>query len=465
MINKHYLTFMLLLLCTVLSSCGSDDDGMDSVKPVTPPASGTSWTVDVVAETTRGLAESGDVLTQSWSTTDNIFVYYKNLEVGVLHPETGGNSGVVKLLGNIDTPATPYVPGGKLFFCYRHHKDFSDYSGQDGTLETIASDYDFATAEANIKTVNENERKLTVELASFKSQQAIVKFTFKQGDANNGTIPDKPVKSVTVSSGALSNDITINSSSATNVLYVALPVSSTTDVPYYITTIDGNDNPDFVGKLPSIALQKGKYYTSEVRLYEAVQLWEGGPMWAKKNVDNISNGLYYQWGGTTGSGSYDYFVWANNPDYKRKTSEKRYTTATAPTTLWAEDDAANKRWGKACRMPTNADFDDLIAYTTCTWKTGSDPGATFTGKDAYSNKSIFLPAKGFITGSNTSDPGIKDKNMCYYWSSSCFKSGDELFGGGLSISAVNYNSPEFLKAGGWAARYQGMKIRAIIDWK
>lgn len=463
MTNKHYLTFMLLLFGAVLSSCGSDDDGMDIVKPVTPPASGTSWTVDVVAETTRGLSVSGNVLTQSWSTTDNIFVYYKDQKVGVLHPESDATSGVVKLLGNIDTPATPYNTNEKLYFYYGRDKGFSDYSGQDGTLDKIASDYDFATAEASITDVNANERKLTVALASFQPQQAIVKFTFKQGDANNGMIPDKPVKSVTVSSDALGGDITITCSPATNVLYVALPVSSTEEKPYYITTIDDDDNPDFVGKLPSIALQNGKYYTSEVRLYEAVQLWEGGPMWAKKNVDNIDNGLYFQWGGTTGSGTVSYFVWANNPEYTR--SPKRYTTATAPTTLWAEDDAANARWGKACRMPTNAEFDDLIAYTTCTWKTGSNPGATFIGKDAYSNKSIFLPAKGFITGSNDSGPGKKDSGMCYYWSSSCYKKGNDLYGGGLSISAVNYNSPEFLKAGGWAARYQGMKIRAIIPWK
>ncbi len=376
MTNKHYLTFMLLLFGAVLSSCGSDDDGMDIVKPVTPPASGTSWTVDVVAETTRGLTLYGDVPTQSWSTTDNIFVYYKDQKVGVLHPESDGATGVVKLLGNIDTPATPYNTNEKLYFYYGRDKGFSDYSGQDGTLDKIASDYDYATAKASITNVNASERKLTVALASFQPQQAIVKFSFKQGDANNGTRPDKSVKSVTVSSDALGGDITITCSSATNMLYVALPVSSTEEKPYYITTIDDSDNPDFVGKLPSIALLNGKYYTSEVRLYEAVQLWANGPMWAKKNVDNTSNGLYYQWDGTTGSGTPSYFVWDNYPDNNR--SPKRYTIETAPTTLKADDDAAYVRWGKACRMPTNKDFNELLANTTQYWTSGSNPGATFT---------------------------------------------------------------------------------------
>lgn len=462
MINKYYLTFMLLLLGAMLSSCGSDDDGMDSVKPVTPPASGTSWTVDVVAETTRGLSVSGNVLTQSWSTTDNIFVYYKNQEVGVLHPETSGTSGVVKLLGNIDTPATPYEKGEELFFCYRHHMGFSNYSGQDGTLEKIASDYDFATADAKITFVNENERKLTVELASFQSQQAIVKFTFKRGDANNGTIPDKPVKSVTVSSNALGGDITINSSPATNVLYVALPVSSTEEKPYYITTIDENDNPDFVGKLPSIALQNGKYYTSEVRLYEAVQLWEGGPMWAKNNVEpstgkyDSDGGPYFCWDGTDGRNHASLFDWNHYPD---GSTPKKYKTN--GMTLATEDDAAYVNWGKACRIPRNDEFSALITNTTHEWSSSGTKGITFKGKtEGYTDKSIFLPAKGYLTATLS---GTQHSDKCYYWSSSCIVENSKYYGGGLKAEYTSGTVSAVVDK--WEDRYIGKPIRAIIDWK
>ena len=460
MINKHYLTFMLLLLGAVLSSCGSDDDGMDSVKPVTPPASGTSWTVDVVAETTRGLAVSGNVLTQSWSTTDKIFVYYENQEVGVLHPETGGTSGVVKLLGNIDTPATPYNEGKELFFCYRHHMGFSDYSGQNGTLEKIASDYDFATAKAEITAVNTSERKLTVALASFQSQQAIVKFTFKRGDVNTAT---KPATFTVSAPGALANDITVTASSAFSELYVALPVSSATPAQYYITATA--TSPDFVGKLPSIALQKGKYYTSEVRLYEAVQLWEGGPMWAKNNVEtktgkyDSDGGSYFCWDGTDGRSHASYFDWAHYPDKKSSTQMSvpiKYTTN--GMTLKPEDDAAYVNWGKACRIPKNDEYDALIDKTTCSWTTsGSVKGATFTGEGDYSGKSIFLPAMGYLHANYTK---LQDPEICYYWSSSCIVENGDYHGGGLKVE----NSTT-VKTARWAARYEGMQIRAIIDWK
>lgn len=465
MTNKHYLTFMLLLFGAVLSSCGSDDDGMDIVKPVTPPASGTSWTVDVVAETTRGLSVSGNVLTQSWSTTDNIFVYYKDQKVGVLHPATNvASGGVVKLLGNIDTPATPYSTNEKLYFYYGRDKGFSDYSGQDGTLDKIASDYDFATAEASITDVNTSERKLTVALASFQPQQAIVKFTFKRGDDAAATKPAINVSTFTVSApGALANDITVTASSAASELYVALPVSSETATQYYITATA--TSPDFVGKLPSIALQNGKYYTSEVRLYEAVQLWANGPMWAKNNVNtktgkyDSDGGSYFCWDGTDGRSHASYFDWAHYPDKFSSTNmsaPKKYRTN--GKTLDPEDDAAYVNWGKACRIPKNDEYDALIDKTTCSWTTsGSVKGATFTGEGDYSGKSIFLPAMGYL---NANYSKIQDPEICYYWSSSCIVENGDYHGGGLKVE----NSTT-VKTAKWAARYQGMQIRPIIDWK
>lgn len=459
MINKHYLTFMLLLLGAVLSSCGSDDDGMDIVKPVTPPASGTSWTVDVVAETTRGLSESGNVLTQSWSTTDNIFVYYKDQKVGVLHPESDVTSGVVKLLGSIDTPATPYSTNEKLYFYYNQDKGFSDYSGQDGTLGKIASDYDFATAEANITAVNDSERKLTVALASFQPQQAIVKFTFKRGDDAAATKPNQDVNEITISTvatGNIGDGITVTPSSARNELYIALPVSSSATAEEYFINAKVGTSPDFVGKLPSIALHKGKYYTSEVRLYEAVQLWANGPMWAKKNVETSTGtidskgGSYFCWSGTDGRSHYEYFTWANMPYYN--SGATKYTATDGKFTLEPIDDAAYVNWGKACRMPTSGEFQDLIDKTTKSWTSGTNAGITFTGN----GNSIFLQAKGFLVGSQSS---VQQSGKCFYWSSTKKIDGGNVCGTGLSAS----NTTPVVSS--WADRYEGMQIRPIIPWK
>lgn len=462
MTNKHYLTFMLLLFGAVLSSCGSDDDGMDIVKPVTPPASGTSWTVDVVAETTRGLSLDGDgKMIQSWNTTDKIFVYYKDQKVGVLHPESDGATGVVKLLGNIDTPATPYKPGQMLDFYYGRDEGFSDYSGQDGTLDRIASNYDYATAEAEITAVNTSERKLTVALASFLPQQAIVKFSFKQGDVATATKPAINVSTFTVSApGALANDIKVEASSAASELYVALPVSSATPAQYYITATA--TSPDFVGKLPSIALEKGKYYTSEVRLYEAVQLWEGGPMWAKNNVEtskgtiDTSGGPYFCWDGTDGRNHASLFDWNHYPD---GSTPKKYKTN--GMTLAADDDAANVNWGKACRMPTDGEFSALITNTTYEWSSSGTKGITFKGKtEGYTDKSIFLPAKGYLTATSG---GTQSSGMCYYWSSSCIVEKSKYYGGGLKVEYTSGTVSAVINK--WEDRFVGMPIRAIIPWK
>ena len=481
---------MLLLLGAVLSSCGSDDDGMDIVKPVTPPASGTSWTVDVVAETTRGLTLDGDVPTQSWSTNDNIFVYYKNQKVGVLHPASAATSGVVKLLGNIDTPATPYSTSEKLYFYYGRDKGFSDYSGQDGTLVKIASDYDYATAEAEITAVNTSERKLTVALASFQPQQAIVKFTFKRGDVGTTTKPNQDVNEITISTvatGNIGDGITFTLSPARNELYIAyiaLPVSSSATAEEYFINAKVGTNPDFVGKLPkpSEALQKGKYYTSEVRLYEAVQLWANGPMWAKNNLwtagttesnptdpsHTVSNGYYdskggsyFCWAGKDGRDHANLFDWAHYPYGSSQTSDNKYS---AGMTLDFADDAAYVNWGKACRIPTNDEFSALIDNnnTTHQWSSSGTIGITFRGKaEGYTDKSIFLPAMGFLTSTAS---GTQSSDICYYWSSSCLVDNkNNLCGGGLK---VEYTSGTVSASPGtWANRYQGMQIRPIIPWK
>lgn len=461
MTNKKHLTFLLLLLGTLLNSCSSGDDTTSNVQPVEPITGNTSWTVEVQAEITRGLVISGTTLTPNWNKSENIFVYYKNQKVGLLHPESDNATGKIKLTGNLDTPQTPYEVNEKLYFYYMHDKGFSDYTGQDGTIDKIATDYDFATAEANISNVNTSTRKLTVALASFQSKQAIVKFSFKEGDAAASTKPAKTVKCITVSSTALASDITVTPSSATDVLYVALPLSSETEVPYYITTIDGNDNPDYIGKLASKQLANGKYYNAEVRLYEAVQLWKNGPMWPKKNLGASNETLagdFYQWAGIEGHNlTWGHYDWDHCP-YCSGGSASKYNTTDNKTVLESIDDAATVQWGSACRIPTKAEFDALINNTTHEWISASN-GIRFTGKNDYAGKSIFLRANGYCYG-NSQDL----LNICYYWASTFVPTSGKQYGGdaaGLYCKADGNDAHTSV----WAARSNGFQIRAIIDWK
>ncbi len=165
---------------------------------------------------------------------------------------------------------------------------------------------------------------------------------------------------------------------------------------------------------------------------DGVLLWEGGPYWATTNIgadEPWESGYYFWWGDTvgytnTGSG------WISVKD---GTSISFSTSGTAASTynkdnsallsagyidstgnLVATHDAATAYLGAPWRMPTDAEIVALISNCTTTWITTNGVyGRLVTGKGAYANRSIFLPAAGYGDCSNLSYPGLDGR----YWSS------------------------------------------------
>ena len=130
-----------------------------------------------------------------------------------------------------------------------------------------------------------------------------------------------------------------------------------------------------------------------------------------------------------------------------------YGTVDSASTLESSDDAASATQS-TCRMPTKADFDELIANTTSAWTTdynGSGvKGMIFTSKvEGYTDKSIFVPASGschFGSLSNASSYG-------YYWSSSLYESNSRYsWYLGFGSGKVNVND---------SYRYYGRSVRAV----
>ncbi|MCR4582630.1 MAG: hypothetical protein K5764_03640, partial [Prevotella sp.] len=82
------------------------------------------------------------------------------------------------------------------------------------------------------------------------------------------------------------------------------------------------------------------------------------------------------------------------------------------TVLDMEDDAAHANWGGDWRMPTIAEFDELLANTTSEWTSVNGVnGYKFTSNT--NGKSIFLPAAGSRWDGELYDTGSDG----YYWSS------------------------------------------------
>ena len=158
-----------------------------------------------------------------------------------------------------------------------------------------------------------------------------------------------------------------------------------------------------------------------------VQLWEGGPYWADRDVGASrpeDYGLYFWWGDTVGyrpSGTtFGFnFTGLNCPTYNKSIdtllSEGWIVNNNGTYVLAPSHDAAHVHWGGAWRMPTSKELRDL-AYNKCDWTWTTQNGVNgyvVRGRGAYASNSIFLPAAGYGGGTLFCSSG---SGSCY-WSS------------------------------------------------
>ena len=151
-------------------------------------------------------------------------------------------------------------------------------------------------------------------------------------------------------------------------------------------------------------------------VYESVDLGlPSGTLWARYNVGATSETDYgdlFAWGATdpyrlNGTTPID-----NTDNYARSYANK------IQHDLYPNEDAATVKWGKGWKMPTKAQFDELLANTTDEWTAiNGINGRKFT---ASNGNYIFFPAAGYVSGSSILYSG----NRGYYWSRSFLSSSD-----------------------------------------
>ena len=210
----------------------------------------------------------------------------------------------------------------------------------------------------------------------------------------------------------------------------------------------------------------------------AVQLYAGGPYWSTMNIGATTEtgfGLYFGWGETTGhalttdaqstlaSSSYVVENITNAFDGTHSFSSPYPTidgSTQNPAILPESNDAAYKSWGVAWEMPTGGDsgqFKALYDNTTSAWTDNYNStgvkGRTFTGKDSYSDITLFFPAAG--KGNNTSLSYAGSYGG--YWSSSL--NTDDTDGAyGLYFSSNGFVYPQ-----SYDDRYYGFSVRPVSD--
>ena len=143
-------------------------------------------------------------------------------------------------------------------------------------------------------------------------------------------------------------------------------------------------------------------------------------------------GGYYQWAGTQDVTSTSIYLDLNNCPYHSGSNSSTGWTKYIPSdksSYWSgsgspdnkpvlepSDDIAHVKLGGKWRMPTEAEWEELINNCIWTWTTqnGVNGYKVTSKKSGYTNRSIFLPAAGYRIYDNL----YLVRSNGYYWSSS-----------------------------------------------
>ena len=194
-----------------------------------------------------------------------------------------------------------------------------------------------------------------------------------------------------------------------------------------------------------------------------VQLWEGGPYWADRNIGADAPwkaGLYFWWGDTVGhrpsadgtfNFNFDYYNPAIYPIGKSMSELQSAGWVTSSGVLTSSHDAAHIKLGGSWRMPTEQEFENLISNSDWTWTTKNGVrGLIIRGRGNYTSNSIFFPAAGGGSGTSLALSG----SVGWYWSSVLCPNDAKGFGFD--------SSGRFLFAGG--GLHAGFPIRPVQEF-
>lgn len=192
---------------------------------------------------------------------------------------------------------------------------------------------------------------------------------------------------------------------------------------------------------------------------EWVQLWDGGPKFAKFNVMATITS-YANLSATYNNPNVGgLFAWRNPNENSRSSgvdwTKTNYTSNVA--------DIAGTLWGSYWRDPTAQELQGLRDNCTWTWVDGSNlkyesgcklKGFKVTGKGNYSYNSIFLPAGGYYEPKTVYNKG----QAMYLWSSSANSSNFP-----YRLGCQNADKDQNVYGQYVSSDYLGLSVRAVVN--
>ncbi len=244
-------TMAVLLMASAVTfvSCSKDEE---------PTVSG-KFTLTVNASkgapATKDLSLDGTTLTASWKAGEKVTVYNVSKSAALTGKLVAQSDGASTTLTGELTGTIEKDDELTLKFCS------DSYDSQEGTLEYIAANCDYATATVTVASVAGGKITTTSD-AAFVNQQAIVKFTLQQSD--HSALPSNPT-ALTINYGTGSVTLTdipaaTYTTNGDGVLYVSIPGFSNQSVT--LTATVGDDT--YTKTVSNITFVNGQYYTVTV---------------------------------------------------------------------------------------------------------------------------------------------------------------------------------------------------------
>ena|GEM_PF-5918946 len=279
----------LLMAGAAMTACSNNDENI--LEEVSQPDQPKVYTMTVEATKgdngTRGLDldDNTNTLNVKWDQGEKVYVMKWNNaeskwnEIGVLTAEASDNKSTT--LNGTLTEA-PEEHKTKLFL----HGTLVSYDNQEGTLQYIAKNCDFATAMIENVKLDETTNNFTVSGIEFISQQAIVQFHLQDKGGNPLNVTNLKIedgegnmyKDLNASTGNLqelghvNGSVEINYSAGTGTMFVALAnVGSSSKLKLTATVPSGGNNTyTYVYEKTDVALEAGKYYDITVMMEKYV---------------------------------------------------------------------------------------------------------------------------------------------------------------------------------------------------
>ncbi len=255
--KKNILSMAALLIASaaVFTACSSDDNNVADQGTNTYTLAVQATKGDDASTRALSLGRNDDdtknVLNATWATTENVYV--KNGDTwatGSLQPEADGATATLKgslsdIEINADDVLTLQFPKSGTI----------SYAGQVGTLDDIAANFDYATADVTVASVDGSGNISVSGTATFQNKQAIVKFTLK--DKDNAAIS---ATKLVINDGT--TDYTINPTSEASEIYAAIPGFEGQTVKLTATVGDYT----YIYEKASVSFTNGQYYEIGVKM-------------------------------------------------------------------------------------------------------------------------------------------------------------------------------------------------------